>query len=547
MSAQPHKEKHVHAGTLPPFVDMRLMPSALTVWLGCWWGTGGTLRMSHAWGVALLLTLSAAALILWRRHEDTHKPQPRHRLLPSGSLRLSLAVVGVATAGACLLSAHARAAYDADPFHEAFASRHTLDIEVEIIGFPRAHARGSSVARSDITLPARTLSLHREDGRALASSVEVRIRGRGLMSLQRGDHLRVRVKPVARQRVPAPVAAEMQLLRLVSRQPAHGVAALSAGIRADTHVLLADSPAHTRGLIPGLAMGDRSAMPLSLTEAMRTASLSHLSAISGMHIAVLVGIVTFIVPGRGILRIGALAAALTAILLIAGPTPSVLRSVTMAGIGAWGLISRRSSQGLSALMIAAIIMLYADPWNARSVSFSLSIMATMGVVIHGKRWQEWAKKCLRRDTIGGRIARMLHALLSVPLAAQIWVMPVIVLIQPQLPLWGVGANAVVSPIVAPLTVLSLAVCVSAPLWPGLSELLAHMAEPLCAWVDTVARGTAALPGASLSWPEGIDGALLWCVLLLGVSGGIKVAARVGHWRAAQSPALTIDRGEHGAT
>lgn len=518
------------AAAVPAFRDRRLVPAAIAVWAGCWWGTSGVLGWRGTISIALLLSVVAILLVVWRRYEDRQRPRPRHCLVPAGSLRLSLALVCVATAGACLLGTQARIAYEADPFHSAFASRHSLECDVEITGYPRAHNTGSSLSHKDVTFPARTLRLYFEGGRTVASSVEVRIRGKGMMAFQRGDLLRVRVKAAARQRLVDPVAAQVQLTRLISRTQAQGIAAIPARIRADTHVLLADAPPHTRGLIPGLAMGDRSALPHSLNEAMRVASLSHLSAISGMHIAVLLAAVAVVVPGRGVLRVGAILCALSVIVVLAGPTPSVLRAVTMAGIGVWGLFSRRFGQGVTSLAVAGIVMLYADPWNARSFSFALSIMATAGVVTYGQRWKEWATRHFRRDTVSGRMASLLHGLVSVPLAAQLWVMPVLILMEAQLPLWGVGANVAASPIVAPLTVLSLVVCLSAPPWPGLAEGLARLAEPLCGWVDLVARTSAALPGAQVSWIKGIDGALLWCVMLMTASGGIKVVARVGHWR-----------------
>lgn len=483
-----------------------------------------------ALSMACLLCVAGGLLMIWRRYDDTQRPQPRHRLIPAGSLRVSLALVCVAAAGACVLAVQARGLYEADPFHSALATRHTLECEVKIIGYPRAFNRGSSLGSKHVTLPARTVRLHLEDGTVLASSVEVRLSGKGMMAFQRGDLLGVRVKTAPRQRLPDPVAAEVQVTRLISRTPAQGLAAIPARIRADTHVLVSDASSHTRGLIPGLAMGDRSALPQSLNEAMRAASLSHLSAISGMHIAVLLAAVAVVVPGRGILRVGAILSALGAIIVIAGPTPSVLRAVTMASIGVWGLASRRPGQGLMSLAVAGIVMLYADPWNARSFSFALSMMATAGVVTHGQRWQEWARHHLRGDTALGKAARALHAMVSVPLAAQLWVMPVVILMEPQVPLWGVGANVAVSPVVAPLTIVSLAVCVSAPLWPSVADACVQLAEPLAGWVNVVARSAAMLPGAQLPWIDGVDGALLWCIMLIGVGGGIKVVARMGHWK-----------------
>lgn len=535
---------------MPAFIDLRLVPAALAVWAGCWWGTGAYDRpfgYLAILSVVMGLFVIAVLAMMWRRREETARPEPRHRLTPSGSVRSSLALVCVATAGACLLAAQARATYEADPFHQAFLSHHSLECDVEIIGYPRAHHTGSSFSGKSATLPARTVRIYLKDGRAVASSVEVRIRGKGMMAFQRGDRLRIRVKPAARQRLPAPVAAELQMTRLIERSPARGLSAIPAVIRAHTHAVLASASPDAQGLIPGIAMGDRSALPAQLNKAMQAASMTHLSAISGMHIAVLLTGIALIVPGRGVLRITAIVCALTTVILLAGPTASVLRSVTMAAIGAWGLLSRRSGQGLASLAVAAIVMLYADPWNARSFSFALSTAATAGVVLHGRRWQEWGTRRFQQHTALNWAACTVHAMVSVPLAAQIWVMPVMILMEPQLPLWGVAANVAVAPVVAPLTFLSLVVCLGALAWPGLSMTFLALADPLCTWVAGIARSVAAFPHAQIPWVEGIDGAILWCVMLMIASGGIKVVMRVGHWKATRTPAGTTHRGEHGAT
>ena len=516
---------------IPDFVDMRLIPVASVVWVVSWWGTGSSVNGSDSLLAVVGFGLLGALLMLWRRGEDKARPHPRHRLIPAGSLRFTAAVTCIAAAAALLISQHARTTFEEDPFHDTLASQHTLECEVEVTGYPHSHSGGSSLWGKVMTLPARTLYIHHTDGRAEATSVDIRIRGKGMAALQRGDRLRVRIKASERQRLGPPTAAEVTLMRLISRTPAQGLASIPAQIRAHTHVILHEASPHTRGLIPGLAMGDRSALPARLTEAMRVASLSHLSAISGTHIAVVLGALILVVPGRGVLRVCAVALTTCGIVLLAGPTPSVLRSLSMMSVGLWGLIARRPGQAIAALATATIGLLYWDPWNARSFAFALSVLATAGVVTSAQRWHNWAKRHIRADTVAGKTLRILHGMIAVPLAAQLWVMPVIILMNPHLPLWGVGANVVVAPVVPPLTILAMGVCLSAPLWPSGAEWLLCLAEPLAAWINEVALGVAALPGAQVPWMEGIDGALLWLALLFGMRAGIKFLARMGHWTA----------------
>src|SRR5699024_1813883 len=63
-----------------------------------------------------------------------------------------------------------------------------------------------------------------------------------------------------------------------------------AGVRAGLAGLSADLPPAGRGLVPGIALGDTRALPAALAEDMRTVGLTHLTAISGAHVALLLAV-----------------------------------------------------------------------------------------------------------------------------------------------------------------------------------------------------------------------------------------------------------------
>jgi competence protein ComEC len=155
-------------------------------------------------------------------------------------------------------------------------------------------------------------------------------------------------------------------------------------------------------------------------------------------------------------------------------------------------------------------LLVADPALGTSFSFLLSVMATLGIVMAGPPIMDWLPQL---------VPRWLAAGLAVPLSAQLFCGPVIVLLQPQFSSFALLANMVAAPLVAPVTILGTAAVPLVPLAPWAAAVPMAVAGVCAAGVAGVARFFSALPGAALPWPEGPFGAatmvlLSACTLLL---------------------------------
>ncbi|MFT4230211.1 MAG: ComEC/Rec2 family competence protein, partial [Microbacterium sp.] len=111
--------------------------------------------------------------------------------------------------------------------------------------------------------------------------------------------------------------------------------------------------------------------------------------------------------------------------------------------------------------------------------------------------------------------------LAVPLAAQLACGPLLVLVNPVVPAYGVLANLVAAPAAPAATVLGLAACLLAPVLPWLAGAVAAVAWVPSAWVAATATTIAGMPAASLPWLGGWPGVaalagLGGCVVLLAV-------------------------------
>ena len=287
--------------------------------------------------------------------------------------------------------------------------------------------------------------------------------------------------------------------------PPGAVAAAAERLRSGLRASVDDAPADPRGLLPGLVIGDTSRTPPDLTEAMRATGMTHLTAVSGSNVAVVIGLVLGLCMLLGIPRWARPVLALLALagfVVLARPEPSVVRAAAMGAIGLIGLSRSRRSAGPPVLGAAIVVVLVVDPWLARSFGFALSSVATLGLLLFTRPWGE---------AIGARLPTRLAPLgpaLAVPVAAQAMTAPLVVLLQGSVSVVGVLANLLAAPLVPVATVAGVAAALASVVWSQGAELVAW-AGVLPAWgIARVARWFAQVPGGTLPWPDGAPGALL---------------------------------------
>ncbi|RDV44856.1 ComEC/Rec2 family competence protein, partial [Leifsonia sp. ku-ls] len=282
-------------------------------------------------------------------------------------------------------------------------------------------------------------------------------------------------------------------------------------------------------LLPGLAIGDETSVSPGLDAAMKASSLSHLTAVSGANCALVIGLVfgaarLLGLPRRS--RVVVAGLALAAFVVLVGPGASVLRAAAMSTVMLIGLARGRPADGVPAMALAVIVLLVHDPWLARDYGFALSVLATAGLLI-------LAAPLAR--VLGRWMPRSLALALAVPAAAQLACQPVLVLLTPTLPLYGVPANLLAEPAAPVATVLGCLACAVLPWAPGLGEVLVRLAWVPSAWIAQVATTASGLPATALPWVPGVVGVVL-CVLAL-VAVAVLVFVLVSSGRSSRALAL----------
>jgi competence protein ComEC len=248
-----------------------------------------------------------------------------------------------------------------------------------------------------------------------------------------------------------------------------------------------------RALVPALVAGDDQGMDPELVADFQASGLTHLSAVSGTNLTLVVGFLLVLarlcgVRARGLMLVGALG--VVGFVLLARTEPSVVRVAAMGSVALLGMGSNGRERGTRALGVAVLVLLLFDPWLATSIGFALSALATAGILFLAPPW---------RDALRRWLPRWVAEAIAVPLAAQVACTPVVAAISGQVSLVAVIANLLVAPAVGPATVLGLVGGVVVLLAPPLGLLCGRFAG-LCAWwIVTVARQSAALPTAAVPW------------------------------------------------
>lgn len=265
-----------------------------------------------------------------------------------------------------------------------------------------------------------------------------------------------------------------------------------------------------RALVPALVDGDDSSVPDDLDEAFRASGLTHLLAVSGTNLTLMIAFLLLVARQLGIrghwqLVVGVVGTA--GFVLLARPEPSVLRAAAMGLVAIVGLGAGGKRRGVRALSLAVLILVLLDPWLARSPGFALSAMATGGILVLGPLW---------RDAMARWMPTWLAEAIAIPLAAQLACTPVVALLSEQVSVVAVVANMLVAPVVAPVTILGLVGGLMALVWETPAHLVGEAACALAWWIITVARHSAAMPGASVDWGSGASAIVilsLACLLL----------------------------------
>lgn len=212
-------------------------------------------------------------------------------------------------------------------------------------------------------------------------------------------------------------------------------------------------PADTAFFARALLLGDRTDVDYEMNTAFKVTGISHIIAVSGMHVSILASVVYVLAARKRWLM--ALLGIPTVLLFaaVAGFTPSITRACIMQILLLVALIFDRDYDPMTSLAATSVVMLMANPMVVTSVSFQLSFGCMAGIFLFSsgiyekikqlKLWRDSKPKTLRgmlRGWIAGSVSVTLGAMaFTTPLcAAHFGSVSLIGILTNLLVLWLVG-------------------------------------------------------------------------------------------------------------
>jgi competence protein ComEC len=178
-------------------------------------------------------------------------------------------------------------------------------------------------------------------------------------------------------------------------------------------------------LAVGVVTGDRTSIPQDVQEAFLRSGTTHIMAISGQNISLLVGAVWLFYSGvtrrqrMSMWMLLMVLLILAAYTLFTGATPSVVRAAIIGGILLAAPLLRRRADPVAALGVSASLMVLADPNLLANWGFRFSFTAMVGIVFLGLPVYNTLKRF--------HVPNILNLLISTGMAAQAGAGPIVIL------------------------------------------------------------------------------------------------------------------------
>ena len=265
----------------------------------------------------------------------------------------------------------------------------------------------------------------------------------------------------------------------------------------------------TRIFMRALMLGDKTDFyrDIPLYAGMRGAGFMHVVAISGMHIAFLVGLIQLLFGFQP-------ASSVTGIVLVwffvfmTGASPSAVRAGIMQTVLLMAPVLRRENDGPTSLSLALALILLLNPFSCASISLQMSFSAMAGMVLLSEPLTD-----ALFNTFGLRPKSPLRVPVSVigaSLAVLIASAPVTVLHFGTLAVWSPLTNLLGMWAVSLCFCMGYLSCLAAQVFLPLGLLLKLMTEVLCRYLMMLVRLICRLPHHTVSMQR--TEMLLWLLL-----------------------------------
>lgn len=226
------------------------------------------------------------------------------------------------------------------------------------------------------------------------------------------------------------------------------------------------------GFFTGMLLGDKTNLENKIKELFTLGGISHILAISGLHVSMIGRNFYQILRRMGIPFLGA--GAMAGILLLAygylvGNSMSAVRAIGMMCIFFFAQYLGRSYDMLNALGAMVIVLLWDNPFLLEYSGFWFSVMALIGVGFVGNTFSGvgFAEKLFP----GAALVEKIFSGVAMSLGITLTTLPVVAYCYYEIPLYSPLVNAIVLPLLTPIFILALCGSIIGVFAPALARVL----------------------------------------------------------------------------
>jgi len=279
-------------------------------------------------------------------------------------------------------------------------------------------------------------------------------------------------------------------------------------------------------LAVGVVTGDRSIIYEGLETAFQRSGTTHILAISGQNITLLVGVV-WLFYSRGKVRkrmpVGVfllLLVVLGAYTIFTGATPSVIRAALMGAVLLMGPVVGRRYDPTSALLLSGALMMGFDPDVLADGGFQLSFMATIGIIYIAPHFYTLLARL--------RVPTLINLPTAASLGAQVAVVPLAALLTHHVSFVSLPATLTAGISLLPLMINGMAAGILGSLFQPLGQLAGLLVWPCATWLIWWVELWGSLPWASADL-ESVNSS--WVALYyIALGGALWLITTIGRMR-----------------
>ena len=254
------------------------------------------------------------------------------------------------------------------------------------------------------------------------------------------------------------------------------------------------------GFAIALLVGDKQGMDYETDTAFKISGISHIIAVSGLHVTILFSLIYLLVWRRRWLAMVIGLPVLFFFAAVAGFSPSIMRACIMQALMVIAMTFKKEYDPPTALGFAVIVMLLVNPWTVTSVSFQLSVACMVGLFLFAQPICSWLMDKKRLGRWKGRkakIANTVSASVGMSLGATIMVTPLCACYFRVVSLVGVVTNLLVLWIITAVFYGVMAVFLLGVIWAPFGRIIGWIVAFAIRYVLLIAKAMASFPLAAV--------------------------------------------------